>query len=72
MLIEAACGVSVAPAYNKTLSSVLFPELSAEEFGKLNVVIEVCGGSKVTLQMLAEYRSKYSENETVSMKFHKS
>jgi L-serine/L-threonine ammonia-lyase len=70
ILVEAACGVSVAPAYNGTLSSILFSELSAEEFSKLNIVIVVCGGSNVTLQMLGEYRQKYANDEMVLKKFH--
>ena len=60
ILVEPACGVSIAPAYNGALSSVLYPELSKEEFGKLNIVIVVCGGSKVTLQILEEYRTEYA------------
>lgn len=70
ILVEAACGVSVAPAYNGTLSLLLFPELSAEEFEKLNVVIVVCGGSNVTLQMLEGYRTKYAKDEIVLRRFH--
>jgi L-serine/L-threonine ammonia-lyase len=70
MLVEAACGVSVAPAYNGKLRSILFPELSEEEFARLNIVIVVCGGSKVTVQMLEGYRTKYAKNETVLRTFH--
>lgn len=71
ILVEAACGVSVAPAYNGTLSSLLFPELSPDDFSKLNIVIIVCGGSNVTLQMLDGYRTKYAKDKTVSKKFHR-
>ena len=71
ILVEAACGVSVAPAYNGALREILFPELEGKEFGKLNVVIVVCGGSNVTLQMLEGYRTKYSEDEIVLRKWNR-
>jgi L-serine/L-threonine ammonia-lyase len=70
ILIEAACGVSTAPAYNDTLHTLLFPELSDAEFKNLNIVIVVCGGSNVTLQILEGYRQKYGMDEQVLKKFH--
>ncbi|KAF4619076.1 hypothetical protein G7Y89_g14772 [Cudoniella acicularis] len=39
IVVETACGVSIATAYNGSLRSLLFPELSEEEFAKRNVVI---------------------------------
>lgn len=69
MLVEPACAVSIATAYNGKLAE-LYPELTPEEFAKLNVVIVVCGGSKVTLQILEEYRQKYGADEGVLRKFH--
>lgn len=69
IMVEPACAVSIATAYNGTLSS-LFPELTPEEFAKLNIVIVVCGGSKVTLQILEEYKVKYGSDEAVLRKFH--
>jgi L-serine/L-threonine ammonia-lyase len=71
ILVEAACGVSVAPAYNGTLREILFPELGEEEFETLNVVIVVCGGSNITLQMLEGYRTKYAKDGMVLRKFHR-
>lgn len=70
ILVEPACGVSIAPAYNDTLGSLLYPELDEEEFKKLNIVIVVCGGSKATLQILDDYKKKYGEDERVVAKFH--
>jgi len=70
MLVEPACGVSIAPVYNDTLATLLFPELSDAEFSKLNIVIIVCGGSKATLQILDEYKSKYENDARVVKKFH--
>jgi L-serine/L-threonine ammonia-lyase len=70
IVVEPACGVSIAPAYNDTLHSLLFPELSDQEFSKFNIVIVVCGGSNVTLKILEGYREKYDNDERVVSKFH--
>lgn len=70
VLVESACGVSIAPAYNDTLHTLLFPELSDEEFAEKNVVIVVCGGSNVTLKVLEGYREKYGRDEKVVKGFH--
>jgi L-serine/L-threonine ammonia-lyase len=71
ILVEAACGVSIAPAYNDTLHTLLFPSFSDQQFSQLNIVLVVCGGSNVTLQFLEGYRQKYGKDETVLKKFHK-
>ena len=70
IVVEPACGVSIAPAYNDTLHTLLYPELSDEEFKRLNIVIVVCGGSNVTLRILEGYREKYGRDERVVSKFH--
>jgi L-serine/L-threonine ammonia-lyase len=70
IVVEPACGVSIAPAYNDTLHTLLFPELSDEEFSRLNIVIVVCGGSNVTLKILEGYREKYGSDEKAVSKFH--
>jgi len=70
ILVEPACGVSIATAYNDTLQSLLFPTLSPDEFSKLNIVIIVCGGSGVTLQILESYKEKYGQDSAVVEKFH--
>jgi L-serine/L-threonine ammonia-lyase len=69
IMVEPACSVSIATAYDGTLSS-LYPDLTPSEFEKLNIVIVVCGGSKVTLQILDEYRQQYGQDEAVLRKFH--
>lgn len=58
ILLEPACGVSVATAYNGTLHQLLFPELDEEEFSRLNIVIVVCGGSNITLEIMDTYRAR--------------
>ncbi len=70
ILVETACGVSVATAYSDTLHTLLFPSLSSEEFSKLNIVIIVCGGSNITLDILQGYKEKYAHDPTVLEKLH--
>lgn len=68
ILVEPACGVSIATAYNGSLRR-LYKNLSDEEFAKLNVVIVVCGGSNVTLETLELYKVKYGGHEDVQSKW---
>lgn len=70
IVVEAACGVSLAAVYNDALREILYPEVSDNEFQDLNIVIVVCGGSNVTLEMLQKYKETYSKDERVMMKFH--
>ncbi|TVY20775.1 L-serine dehydratase, partial [Lachnellula arida] len=70
IVVEAACGVSLAVAYNDTLHTVLFPDISDDEFSKLNVVLVVCGGSNITLEILEKYKQEYARDERVVQKFH--
>jgi len=56
VLVEPACGVSVAPCYGGRLKK-LIPGLSKES----KVVVVVCGGSQVTVEMVAHWREKYGE-----------
>jgi L-serine/L-threonine ammonia-lyase len=69
ILIESACGASIATVYNGTLRQILYPSLTNDEFSKLRIVIVVCGGSNVTLDILDGYREKYSQDETVLRTF---
>lgn len=54
LLVEPACGVSVAVCYDGRLKALL-PRLTATS----KVVIVLCGGSDVTLERLVEYRARY-------------
>ena len=63
MLVEMACGVSVALCYDGRLAKIL-PNLTPES----KVVIVVCGGSIITVDMLAEYRQKYADVEKLTTK----
>ncbi|KZF24594.1 tryptophan synthase beta subunit-like PLP-dependent enzyme [Xylona heveae TC161] len=55
LLVEAACGVSVAVCYNGKRLKQLLPHLTPES----KVVLVVCGGSNITVEGLAEYRRVY-------------
>lgn len=60
-LVEPACGVNVALCYDGRLDKVL-PGLTAGS----KVVIVLCGGAAVTLELLMEWRDKFGlmESET--------
>ena len=61
LMVEPACGVSVAVCYDGRLKRLL-PKLSNES----KVVVIVCGGSDITLEMLMGYRKKYAEVESMT------
>jgi L-serine/L-threonine ammonia-lyase len=54
ILVEPACGVSIALAYDGRLRKFV-PELSPES----KVVLVVCGGSKISLELLNKYWAQY-------------
>ena len=58
MLVEPACGASLALCYDGRLKKTL-PHLTEES----KVVIVVCGGSKVTVAALEKWREEYNEGE---------
>jgi L-serine/L-threonine ammonia-lyase len=55
MLVELACGAALSPAYNKTLFHSVIPPTS-EASKKPTVVFVVCGGFKISLEELVEYK----------------
>lgn len=74
MLVEVACGATVATAYNGDLRRIVGggskgeeeedgtedEALSDEEWSRKNVVLVVCGGSLVSLEILRAYQEKYN------------
>jgi L-serine/L-threonine ammonia-lyase len=61
LLIEVSCGASIALAYRGDLRRLVGgPTISDDEWALKNVVLEVCGGSAVSLDTLAAYREKYA------------
>jgi len=56
IIVEPACGVSVALAYDGRLRQLL------RGFGRdKKVVIVVCGGSKISVDTLVQYKAKYGQ-----------
>ena len=54
MLVEPACGAALAVLYSDRLRNQYFPPVA---FGDLNgpVVIEICGGSGINIDLLKEW-----------------
>ncbi|MCJ1431780.1 catabolic L-serine/threonine dehydratase [Xylographa pallens] len=61
LMVEMACGVSVAVCYEEGLLRGLVPGLGKEG----RVVIVVCGGSHVSLEMLMGWRERFGGLEDV-------
>lgn len=59
LMVEAACGVSVATCFDGTLRRALGRDLTDEQWKEKRVVIIVCGGSIVSTKLLEDYRAKY-------------
>lgn len=66
-LVEVACGAALAVAYRGDLRAVLGEGLSDEEWSRKNVVLVVCGGSNVTLDMLQTYKEKYQQESFIKV-----
>lgn len=61
MLVEPACGAALAVLYSDRLRGHFFQnDDSSEELGP--VVIEICGGSGVTIDLLREWKEKVLQN----------
>jgi L-serine/L-threonine ammonia-lyase len=63
LMVEMACGAALSPIYLPTriLDTVLKATEAGREGEKLNIVVVVCGGSKVDREMLGMYESEYGE-----------
>ncbi|KAB5531190.1 tryptophan synthase beta subunit-like PLP-dependent enzyme [Coniochaeta sp. 2T2.1] len=59
IFVEVACGATIAPAYNGGLRQSLGKGLSDAEWKEKNIVLIVCGGSNIHLDLLNEYRKTY-------------
>ncbi|KAF2111340.1 tryptophan synthase beta subunit-like PLP-dependent enzyme [Lophiotrema nucula] len=64
IMVEMACGVNVALCYDGRLEQALGRKLRKED----KVVIVLCGGSNVTLDMLAKWREEFGWVEKVIRK----
>lgn len=63
LLVEMACGASVAVCYDGCLRNIL-PHLTPES----KVVVVVCGGSNISLETLADYRQRFGSEDKVVLK----
>lgn len=59
MLVESACGATIATAYNGDLRRYLGDGLTDEQWAAKNVVLIVCGGSNINLEMLQKYKADF-------------
>lgn len=64
-LVEAACGATLAVAYQGDLRRHLGEGMSDEEWRGKNIVLVVCGGSNVTLDILEKYRREYASQSSI-------
>ncbi|KAI1480198.1 tryptophan synthase beta subunit-like PLP-dependent enzyme [Daldinia eschscholtzii] len=60
ILVEVACGATISTLYNGDLRKYVGGEgISDEEWSRKNVVVIVCGGVNVSLEILKTYKEKY-------------
>ncbi|KAI0157827.1 tryptophan synthase beta subunit-like PLP-dependent enzyme [Xylariaceae sp. FL1272] len=61
LLIEVSCGATLASAYDggQLLRSALGHGMDDESWSRMNVVLVVCGGSLISSELLAMYKSKF-------------
>ncbi|KAL9180232.1 hypothetical protein ACHAXT_008202 [Thalassiosira profunda] len=57
MLVEPACGAALASVYSKRLRDKLLEELKGDK--KSAIVVEVCGGSGVNLELLEGWKAQF-------------
>lgn len=63
MLVELACSTTLAPAYKPALFEKLVPVKQGSSVGsKRTVVFVVCGGFKISLDDVAEYRKELDQD----------
>jgi L-serine/L-threonine ammonia-lyase len=60
ILVEPACGATVAMAFNGDLRRHLGGRDSDDEWAMRNVVLIVCGGSNISLDILEKYKETYA------------
>ncbi|KAL3806069.1 hypothetical protein ACHAXA_011711 [Cyclostephanos tholiformis] len=62
MLVEPACGAALAPLYSERMRSALLDELRQVENSA--IVVEVCGGSGVNLNLLEGWKLQFLGGKT--------
>ncbi|EED92913.1 serine/threonine deaminase, partial [Thalassiosira pseudonana CCMP1335] len=59
MLVEPACGAALAPLYSDRLRTKLLEELKSKGEESSAIVVEVCGGSGVNLDLLEGWKKQF-------------
>ncbi|KAF1730805.1 Catabolic L-serine/threonine dehydratase [Beauveria bassiana] len=67
LLVEVSCGAALAAAYRGDLRASLGKGLSDAEWSQKNVVLIVCGGSGVSLQLLDRYVQEYGPQSAIKV-----
>eukprot|EP00970_Alexandrium_tamarense_P020397 scaffold15199_cov193-Alexandrium_tamarense.AAC.13 len=60
MLVEPACGAALAPLYSDRLRTKLLEELKSKGEESSAIVVEVCGGSGVNLDLLEGWKKQFA------------
>jgi len=68
MLVEPACGASLAPLYSERLRTKLLEELNKGGSSSEDsvIVVEVCGGSGVNLELLDGWKAQFVGDDASS------
>jgi L-serine/L-threonine ammonia-lyase len=67
-LVEVACGVTIATVYGGHLRQTLGRRMSDDQWKRQRIVLIVCGGNNVNLDILDAYRKKYAKIEELDRK----
>ena len=67
LLVEVSCGAALAAAYKGDLRDTIGKGLSDQEWAQKNIVLIVCGGSGVSLQLLDRYVEEYGAHTSIKV-----
>ena len=67
IMVEVSCGPTLAAAYKGDLREQFGTGLTDEEWAQKNIVLIVCGGSAVNVDILEEYRVKYGPESYIKI-----
>ena len=59
MLVEPACGAALAVLYSERLRDIYFPKGKQPPQGYGPIIIEICGGSGISIDLLQEWKTKF-------------
>ncbi|PHH68473.1 hypothetical protein CDD82_535 [Ophiocordyceps australis] len=66
-LVEVSCGAAIAAVYRGDLRQCIAPGLGDQEWAQKNIVVIVCGGSGVTLDILEQYKREYAPQSVIKL-----